>query len=253
MLTLALVLISVLPSCGGRRPGGPGVIHHVEKGENLYRIGLRYKVPAKEIAKANGIRDVTQLRPGQRLYIPGARKRLQASARAATRGDSPRRPSGDSKEARRRARESARIWQALPPVYWALAPVKLRPGAETLAVFRPTIDDPPVDFANSPAIVRQFVGAGEVLLHLTDETWRWRWRNDDRYFARYWGQAVRRLARGRIGRGAANVSTDRSAYDAGDAVQIRAVLRGGATTGERGAPTAIVVGGGEVRLVLRCS
>ncbi|MCA9234620.1 MAG: hypothetical protein KDA44_04085 [Planctomycetales bacterium] len=142
------------------------------------------------------------------------------------------------------ARESARIWQALPPVYWALAPVKLRPGAETLAVFRPTIDDPPVGFTSSPAIVRQFVGAGEVLLHLTDETWRWRWRNDDRYFARYWGQAVRRLARGRIGRGAAKISTDRTAYDAGDVVQIRAVLRGAATTGGRGAPTAIVVGGG---------
>lgn len=112
-LALALVLIAVLPSCGGRRPGGPGVIHHVEKGENLYRIGLRYKVPAKEIAKANGIRDVTQLRPGQRLYIPGARKRLQASARAATRGDSPGHLSGDSKEARRRARETARVQTSL--------------------------------------------------------------------------------------------------------------------------------------------
>ena len=117
IIALALVLIAVLPSCGGRRPGGPGVIHHVEKGENLYRIGLRYQVPAKEIAKANGIRDVTQLRPGQRLYIPGARKRLQASASAATRGDSLGRPSGDSKEARRRARETARIQTSLQFVW----------------------------------------------------------------------------------------------------------------------------------------
>ena len=111
-LVLALVLIAVLPSCGGRRPGGPGVIHHVEKGETLYRIGLRYKVPAKEIAKANGIRDVTQLRPGQRLYIPGARKRLQTSTRAASRGDHGR-ASGDRKEARRRVREAARIETSL--------------------------------------------------------------------------------------------------------------------------------------------
>lgn len=47
--------------------------HEVAPGENLYRIGLRYGVPAAEIARANGIRDVTELRVGQRLLIPGLR------------------------------------------------------------------------------------------------------------------------------------------------------------------------------------
>ena len=47
------------------------IYHVVGPGENLYRIGLRYGVPAAEIARANGIRDVTQLRVGQRLLIPG--------------------------------------------------------------------------------------------------------------------------------------------------------------------------------------
>jgi len=91
--------------CAGSRPGGPGVIHHVETGENLYRIGRRYGVPAKQIARANGVRDVTQLRIGQRLYIPGARRRLRASAQDLAR-PAPR-STGESDEMRARARKAA--------------------------------------------------------------------------------------------------------------------------------------------------
>ncbi|MBK7947592.1 MAG: LysM peptidoglycan-binding domain-containing M23 family metallopeptidase [Deltaproteobacteria bacterium] len=47
--------------------------HEVAPGENLYRIGLRYGVPAAEIARVNGIHDVTELSVGQRLLIPGLR------------------------------------------------------------------------------------------------------------------------------------------------------------------------------------
>ncbi len=107
-LALALALVG-LPGCGGRAPGGPGVIHHVESGENLYRIGLRYGVSINQIVKANGIRDVTKLRPGQRLYIPGARKRLRAGANEMRHGSSSASGgSGNLDEARRRARMSAR-------------------------------------------------------------------------------------------------------------------------------------------------
>jgi hypothetical protein len=69
--------------------------------------------------------------------------------------------------------------------------------------------------------LRQYVGAGEVLMHATDETWRWRWRNDDRYFARYWGQAVRRLARGKVLRGGGSLAANRAEYNVGEPVVIR--------------------------------
>lgn len=139
------------------------------------------------------------------------------------------------------------IWRALPPVYWVYAPIDLKPGVEVLAVAEPL--DVNAEEAATPGggdsqqavIVRQYIGAGEVLAHLTDETWRWRWRNDDRYFARYWGQAVRRLARGRVGRELARVSTDRVEYQEGDAVRILAQLRG-AARGEAGALMALVRG-----------
>lgn len=111
LLVFVLSLLVLPVGCGGRRPGGPGVIHHVESGENLYRIGLRYGIPAKEIAKANGIRDVTRLRAGQRIYIPGARKRLRDAGHGSAQVG--RQPSGDMQGARRRARQTARNQYAL--------------------------------------------------------------------------------------------------------------------------------------------
>ncbi len=49
-----------------------GSTHVVRAGENLYRIGKRYGVPAEVVQQANDIRDVTTLRIGQRLWIPPA-------------------------------------------------------------------------------------------------------------------------------------------------------------------------------------
>lgn len=105
---LLVVLCATGPGCAGRRPGGPGVIHHVQAGENLYRIGLAYGVPAKEIARANGVRDVTALQPGQRLFIPGARRRQRTDLARSSPGQSAPRRSGASPEAREKARETAR-------------------------------------------------------------------------------------------------------------------------------------------------
>src|SRR4029079_17952300 len=37
-----------------------------------------------------------------------------------------------------------------------------------------------------PIICLQFIGAGKVVFHATDETHRWRFRVGDEYFSRYW-------------------------------------------------------------------
>jgi murein DD-endopeptidase MepM/ murein hydrolase activator NlpD len=58
------------------------------------------------IKRANGIRDVTQIRIGQRLYIPGARRRLSATSTELARLDP--KHSATSDELRRRAQSSAR-------------------------------------------------------------------------------------------------------------------------------------------------
>ena len=105
LLLLAALVIGLGTGCAGALNGRPGVIHHVAKGENLYRIGLRYGVPAKEIARVNGIRDVTELKVGQRLFIPkgGGKRPANVSAK---RGATDPRLSGNTAEARRRANQS---------------------------------------------------------------------------------------------------------------------------------------------------
>ena len=56
-----------IPTCA---PSGR--IHVVRRGENLYRIALRYGVNAWAIARANRILNLNRIYVGQRLAIPGA-------------------------------------------------------------------------------------------------------------------------------------------------------------------------------------
>ncbi|HET9918096.1 MAG TPA: LysM peptidoglycan-binding domain-containing M23 family metallopeptidase [Candidatus Binatia bacterium] len=48
----------------------------VKPGENLFRIGRAYDVSFEELAKANRLKDASQIYVGQRLLIPGANRQL---------------------------------------------------------------------------------------------------------------------------------------------------------------------------------
>ncbi len=116
--------------------------------------------------------------------------------------------------------ETRTIWRNLPPLYWLLESPELRPAARVLAVdpARHGHDGRPL-----PVICLQYVGAGKVLFHATDETWRWRRRVGDVYFARYWVQMIRYLARSKLaaaGRSAVLLA-DRRRYDQGEPVRLR--------------------------------
>ncbi len=117
--------------------------------------------------------------------------------------------------------ETQAIWQNLPDLYWYAEAQDLKPGARVLAE-HPTRTTR--DGRLLPLFVMQYVGAGKVLFHATDETWRWRWRVGDVYFARYWIQTIRYLSRSRLAEGGGNVtlSTDRRQYAQGESVQLRA-------------------------------
>lgn len=45
-------------------------VHVVQRGENLFRIALRYNLSTQDVAEANGITDVSNIQVGQRLIIP---------------------------------------------------------------------------------------------------------------------------------------------------------------------------------------
>lgn len=64
---LASVVLLVIPEAALAECG---VYHQVLRGQNLFRISLRYGVNMYTIAAANGIADVSRIYAGQTLYIP---------------------------------------------------------------------------------------------------------------------------------------------------------------------------------------
>ena len=116
--------------------------------------------------------------------------------------------------------ETARLWKNMAPLYWQLETPHLKPAARVLAT-HPTLLAP--DGKKLPLFMMQYVGAGKVLFHGTDETWRWRFRIGDVLFARYWVQAIRFLARSKLlgeDRGA-ELTVDREEYLRGEPIRLR--------------------------------
>ena len=89
---------------------------------------------------------------------------------------------------------SARIWDALPGVWWHLPTIREKPIATVLLHH----GDPSQRTQHGAAILMatQPVGSGRTLMLCYDTTWRWR-GPAERYFNRYWVQIVRYLAQAR--------------------------------------------------------
>jgi hypothetical protein len=117
--------------------------------------------------------------------------------------------------------ESLEIWQNLPPLFWFYEATALKPAARVLAVHPSHLDR---QGRPLPMIVDQYAGAGKVLFHATDETWRWRYRVGDVYLARYWVQTIRYLSRSKLlGRDrTAELTANRREYQRGESVRLRA-------------------------------
>lgn len=61
-----------------------GIYHTVQPGQTLYRIALTYKVEERRLARINNIKDPTQLKASQRIFIPGATRKLTVPSTATT-------------------------------------------------------------------------------------------------------------------------------------------------------------------------
>jgi uncharacterized membrane protein len=87
------------------------------------------------------------------------------------------------------ADENRKTWKNLPGFYWYYPATKLRPGATALLA-HPTLKlaDGPM-----PVMAMQYYGKGQVLFAGTDETWRWRYNDEEKLYARFWGQVIYRL------------------------------------------------------------
>lgn len=71
VLAMCVLLAVAAPVAIAAPPSPASALYHVvQRGENLYRIGLRYGVSLWSIAQANGITNVNLIRTGQVLLIP---------------------------------------------------------------------------------------------------------------------------------------------------------------------------------------
>ncbi len=57
----------------------PGIYHEISPGETLWRISQTYGLEVADIVRVNGLSDATKIKPGQRLFIPGAKATLIVS------------------------------------------------------------------------------------------------------------------------------------------------------------------------------
>jgi murein DD-endopeptidase MepM/ murein hydrolase activator NlpD len=69
-LAIALVLIASLSLSAFGQDTPSQTVHVVQRGENLFRISLRYGLTVEQIARANGITRPETIYVGQRLLIP---------------------------------------------------------------------------------------------------------------------------------------------------------------------------------------
>ena len=116
--------------------------------------------------------------------------------------------------------ETAEIWRKLPPLYWFFEAPTLKPAARVWAKHPVRIGP---EGRPLPLIAMHYVGSGKVVFHATDETWRWRYRVGDVFFARYWIQTIRFLSRSKLlGKDrSAELTVDRREYRRGEPVRMR--------------------------------
>ncbi|MCK4315978.1 MAG: LysM peptidoglycan-binding domain-containing protein [Anaerolineae bacterium] len=69
ILTLGIVLALTLALAAPAFAQGT-TVHVVQRGENLFRIALRYGVTVNTLAATNGLNNVSRIYAGQRLVIP---------------------------------------------------------------------------------------------------------------------------------------------------------------------------------------
>lgn len=91
--------------------------------------------------------------------------------------------------------ENQAIANRLASMYWWSSGFRLKPLAEVLATHPRLKGAGPGGL--QPLVVQQFVGSGRSMFFGFDESWRWRYREDELRFNQFWIQTMRYLSRNR--------------------------------------------------------
>lgn len=119
--------------------------------------------------------------------------------------------------------ENRELWDLrLPPLFWYVQTERAKPQAHVLLVH-------PRDKNNQgpyPLIAWHRYGAGTCMWLGFDEAWRWRQGVGDKYHYRFYGQLIRWLSLQSFTRAKRFfVTTDKTTYDVGEEVRVRAEIR----------------------------
>jgi len=83
------------------------------------------------------------------------------------------------------------VWAQMPPYYWCAAAERPSPAATVLA-YNASVEG---RYGKLPLVTHHYAGDGKVLFIGTDSTWLWRQNVGDRFFYKFWGQAIHFVAR----------------------------------------------------------
>jgi len=117
---------------------------------------------------------------------------------------------------------SLKIWNTLPPVKWVAEGVRPRAGAEILLETEAAIRGQP----GTPVLARQRFGRGQVMYLGFEETYRWRSKLGQKYYASIWGQLFQALSLDRLEGASKQVQLrlERNDYELGERVVITGKL-----------------------------
>ncbi len=87
--------------------------------------------------------------------------------------------------------QNDQTWRKLPSFFWQTNVLRTKPAAVTLLANSQASNK----FGKMPVISYQTVGLGKSMFIATDSTWLWRRNVGDRYFYKFWGQAIHFMAR----------------------------------------------------------
>ena len=132
------------------------------------------------------------------------------------------------------------VWKKLRPFYWYAEGYAPKRAAEVLVV-HPAVKSQPGGSKEGkhPLVVQQFVGGGRSMFFGFNETWRWRWREDELRFNQFWLHTIRYLRGGHQGN--VRVRTDRQKYMRGQPMKIMVRFPNNAQTPGTKADVRVVV------------
>lgn len=119
--------------------------------------------------------------------------------------------------------QNRELWEeetGLRGFYWYFPVVRAKPGAQVL-LRHPTDEN---GNGRHPLLVTGYFPAGRTIFLAVDSTWVWRYRYGDRYHERFWRNAIRWVALGRLRSGDRRVQIDalRASYNLDERVTVEA-------------------------------